>query len=106
MQSHVEAVYLFIAELNEYKSGTRQGKLDFGKECYINNSFLDLDLTTEDGRKDAHINMWLQRLYSELDRYFTAAPGIRHRASSKYRTKGFKWTVPIELDFGALTKCY
>jgi hypothetical protein len=101
MQSHVEAVYLFIAELNEYKSGTKSGKLAFGKHCYFKNTLLDINLDTEEGRKEAHVNIWLGRLYKELDRYFTAAPGIRERASTKFRTKPFKWTVPIELDFGA-----
>jgi hypothetical protein len=32
-----EAILLFVAELNGYKSGTVEGKLAFGKTCWLDN---------------------------------------------------------------------
>jgi len=103
------AIYLFIAELNGYKSGTKAGKLEFGQQCYLQGTLYNLDYSKEEGRSSAHENIWLQRLYDSLDRYYgldkqpLIAPILRtkgiayltKRADSNY------WTVPIELDASA-----
>ena len=108
------AIFLFIAELNGYKVGTIDGKLAFGKQCYVSNHLHDLDYSTEDGRKDAHENIWLQRLYDDLDKYYQL--GLLAPIRKSYVLDGVdtidtllsnpsvshKWTVPIELDAGAL----
>ena len=49
------------------------------------------DLRAEEDRKDLHENIWLSRLYDELDSYYEAIEnGATH-----------KWTTPIELDASA-----
>lgn len=107
------AIYLFIAELNGYKSGTPYGKLKFGKECYLTSKLHELDLSTEEGRKELHENIWLERLYVDLDAYYNLGltsnvykvriingklpfSWLIDRASTTH-----KWTVPIELDASA-----
>lgn len=108
MKTECDAVFLFIAELTGSfvaGSGTKEDKTKCGQQDYINSNFLDLDLSSEDDRKDMHENMWLERLYSELDEYFEI-PGqkmARYLAIDlgKYRPDTYKWTVPLELDASA-----
>jgi hypothetical protein len=84
-------IYLFIAELNGYKSGTEQGKVDFGLQCHIERKLHNLDLSLEEDRSELNENIWLERLYDELDNY----------AIAKLSGLPFTWTVPIELDMSA-----
>jgi hypothetical protein len=76
-----EAILLFIAELNGYKSGTVEGKLAFGKTCWLDNS----------QPHEVHEKIWANRLYKELYGYTIAqAEGT-----------DYCWSVPIELDASA-----
>lgn len=107
-----EAIFLFIAELNGFKKGTVQEKKDYGIECYLNRTLHDLDFDTEEDRKDAHENIWLERLYDELDKYYqltnktvskklALAKGTVDELLSNPR-EDFYWAVPIEADASAL----
>jgi len=110
MRTECEAIFLFIAELTgSFKpgSGNAEDKIACGKTDYIQNNLHDLDLNSEEDRKDLHENIWLERLYSELDEYFNIPkndPMMRALAAmtdSHYRTESYKWSVPIELDASA-----
>jgi hypothetical protein len=113
MKTECEAVFLFIAELTgSYVAGTGtvQTKIDCGKQDYINNHLPDIDLDVEVDRKDLHENVWLERLYAELDRYFllenSSLEDIREARAltiliKNYSCQTYKWSVPIELDFSA-----
>jgi hypothetical protein len=107
------AVFLFIAELTGSfvpGSGNEDTKIKCGQTDYINNNLHDLDLDNEEDRKEVHENVWLERLYNELDEYFilTSTKGsvLGDRKilrwlfidQEKYSTETYKWTVPIELD--------
>jgi hypothetical protein len=108
MKNEVEAVFLFIAELTgSYVAGTgtMQDKINCGKQDYIKDNLHDIDLNSESDRKELHENIWLQRLYAELDDYFkcSSTDVARYLAidTGFYRPKGYKWSVPLELDFSA-----
>lgn len=108
MKQECEAVFLFIAELTGSfipGSGTVEDKIACGKNNYINGFTKELDLTKEEDRKDLHENIWLERLYSELDHYFminstSTARGLALYCE-RYRTETYQWSVPIELDASA-----
>lgn len=112
MKTETDAVFLFIAELTKSfspGSGTREDKIEAGQEDYFYNYLHTLDLDTEDGRKDLHENMWLERLYEELDQYFSIS-GTDNKSLARYlavheeqnyRNETYRWTVPIELDASA-----
>lgn len=76
-----QQVYLFIAELLGYKTSTIEKKAELGKYAYNTRKLHNLDLANEDDRDDLHENIWLERLYDNLDIY-----------------NGSNWTVPVELD--------
>lgn len=106
------AVYLFIAELNGYKTGTEAGKLAYGQQCYLTSALHDTDYSTEAGQSSAHENIWLQRLYADLDKFYgldtdsPVTPILKARgiaSVTKRAVTAHKWTVPIELDASALT---
>lgn len=113
MKSEVNAVLLFVAELAgcfKPGSGDVNDKIEAGARSYITNELHELDLTDEEDRKDLHENMWLERLYAELDVYFkipdsvkdkTVVRGLSVYTTASYRKAGFKWTVPLELDASA-----
>ena len=106
MKSEVNAVMLFIAELSgSFKpgTGTVENKIECGKNNYLDSFLHDLNLTTEDDRKDLHENVWLERLYDDLDAYFKIPTGNKIAKClcldlGKYREETYKWSVPIELD--------
>lgn len=114
MKSECDAVFLFVAELNgSFKpgTGTMEDKIVKGQMDYIIGKVPQVNLDDEEDRQDLHEVIWLERLYEELDRYFGLAEGTeanRYDAlmSESYRSESYKWTVPIELDASALTKCY
>lgn len=115
----VRDVYLFIAELFGARKGTKFNKTCYGKRAYkerklhilkleedielIANITANEDLTpkektklinkekkrAEDDRSELHENIWLERLYSELDLYFK---------SLEEGKDCFYWSVPIEID--------
>ena len=110
MRTECEAVFLFIAELTgSFKpgTGTVQDKIECGQYDYIRNNLHELDLDNEEDRKELHENMWLERLYAELDDYFnikkTNDAMMRGLSIStgNYRQDTYKWSVPIELDASA-----
>jgi len=110
MRTECEAVFLFIAELTgSFKagSGTTETKIKCGEKDYIQNNLLELDLNDEEDRKDMHENIWLERLYAELDDYFRLPKAdvltrtLSVYTASSYRPATYKWTVPIELDASA-----
>lgn len=118
MKSEVEAVLLFVAELSGSfipGSGNTDDKIKAGAKSYVSNELHELDLSDENDRKELHENMWLERLYAELDVYFKIPKSSEKVAfmrmlsldtNAAYRKAGFKWSVPLELDASALTKCY
>lgn len=105
-----DAIFMFIAELNGYKIGTEASKLDYGRDCYLSSKLHDLDYSTEAGQSEAHENIWLQRLYNDLDCYYGLADkpiitpvlkAIGFEVIAKRAVNNHKWTVPIELDASA-----
>lgn len=108
-KSECEAVYLFISELTGSfiaGSGTIEDKIKCGINNYLNNELHELDLTTEEGRKELHENIWLERLYNELDEYFEIPKGNKLARclsidTEAYRDVTYQWSVPIELDSSA-----
>lgn len=109
MKSEVNAVMLFIAELTGSfvpGSGTEEDKILCGKKDYLVNHLPEVDLSSEEGRKELHEVIWLERLYAELDQYFgiDGSNLMRYLAldGNDYREESYNWTVPIELDASAL----
>jgi len=76
-----EQVYLFIAELLGYKPETSEEKAKLGEIAYNKRIIHSLDLSKEDDRDNLYENIWLERLYDNLDIY-----------------DGHNWVVPIETD--------
>ncbi len=91
---------LFIAELNGYGKGTCEGKLNYGIQCYANRKFHDLDLSNEKDRSELHENIWLERLYDELDVVHGLRTPEERVMGIQLETisDGTEWTVPIEVD--------
>jgi hypothetical protein len=81
----IERIQLAVAELLGDKSTTVLAKRAVGFKAINNSTLLDLDLDTEEGRKDLHNNIWLERIYANWKEYPV--------------TK--QWIVPIELDQSA-----
>ena len=111
-QKGANAIFLFIAELNGFKSGTPTAKLRFGQQCWFDTVLHDLDHTSEEDRKEVHENIWLQRLYDELDSFYSlgelVAPIVKSKLSngklkliSLDTNANHKWSTPIELDASA-----
>ena len=111
----LDAVFLFIAELHGTKNVTVKQKIEAGQRHYISRNFLypeDLD--------DVYEDIWLERLYSELDMALpmtAISPRIAHtrylhgkQSLSSYMELRYhylapiKWSVFIEIDMSALTK--
>lgn len=83
-----KSIYLFIAELIGVKTTVNvERKIKKGRTAYENKQFHDLDLSLESDRKDLHENIWLERIYRDLDLMF--AGKLKH------------WNVPVELDASA-----
>jgi hypothetical protein len=108
----VESIALFVAELNGYKAGpSMEDKYHYGIKCWMTNKLHDLDLATEKDRKDMYENIWLERLYKDLDNAFNLT-GIDGDIQKAMYTSGmdvelelddsYSWTTPVELDAGAL----
>lgn len=112
MKTEVDAVMLFVAELTgSFKKNksmkTMQDKITCGQQDYVESKLHDLDLNDEEDRKDLHENIWLERLYKELDEYFRLPTGSvleRQLAldTEAYRSSDeYHWSVPIECDASA-----
>lgn len=110
--------YLFIAELNGFKNGTTEDKVNFGRECYYTNQFAH----------DPVENIWLARVYADIKlalssmavgivakhwlAYVNGSPWHKVRAHTQLAklvnvendllaTTSHKWTVPVEIDMSA-----
>jgi hypothetical protein len=104
MQSTTKAQMLFIGELNGFKSGSYEDKVNYGINCYANHKLHDLNMDNEDDRAENFENIWLQRLYKELDAvHGVSCPMSRVLAiDTEDYADTVQWSVPIELDAGAL----
>lgn len=108
MKTECDAVFLFIAELTgsfKPESGDVNDKIVCGQKRYVENYLHNLDLNNEEDRKETHVNIWLERLYEELDNYFeidgTGLNRFLAIDSKSYRDETYAWSVPIELDASA-----
>lgn len=126
-----EAMFLFIAENLSFRVGTEEEKIAFGKNAYVNHKLHNLDFEehytkemspeeakaeyarAESHRANAYENIWLERMYADLDNVYgvTLVNNIvkQHVKDGKPFDSVFQiradkqWTTPIELDAGALT---
>lgn len=108
----IKACMLFIAELNGFKSGTVKDKTYYGLHCWLSSKLHEPDYSTEEGRSEAHENIWLERLYDGLDNHFNATPIIKRKAqesreallylAKKHLSASYEWSIPLELDASAL----
>ncbi len=109
MQTVIKNIMLAIAELQGYKVGTVEGKLQCGINSYVTSKLHDLDSSNESDRSDIYENIWLERLYLDLD----AAYGIDSDPLARALAvdvgtvaDDYKWSVPIELDANASMLSY
>ena len=91
------SVKLFVAELLGYKGLSVEDKAAKGYEAYLNKTLHKLDLSKEEDRKELHENIWLERLYNEIEAY----EDNKIMRALDSTVEPFKWSVPIELDFSA-----
>lgn len=104
------AIFLFIAELQGFKKGKVAEKEAHGIQCYLGHVLHELDIADEEDRKDIHENIWLERLYDDLDLYYQLVNKPVSKAIALGDGKIAKllsdpatdhyWTVPIECDAG------
>ena len=101
VRAETDAVALFIAELIGAKPITKQLKIDAGYYAWIHHSLHTLDPNSEDDRAEFHENIWLQRLYDQLDLAYNCQNKFA-RASYLARERiAVNWQVPLELDASA-----
>lgn len=107
--------YLFIAELLGYKEGNVAGKVNYGRKAYLNKQYLKLDFPKDLDK--LYENVWLERMYEEMDYVLDTNSWKKKLAIAKYHTKEIsmtecarkvetfgnnrKWYVPIEIDMSA-----
>ena len=106
--------YLFIAEILGYKNGNVAGKVNFGRRAYFNKRLLDLDLPND--LDDLYENIFLERMYSELDTVLLMSNWKKTAAIARFRAgtltmtdaakkietfNGARWFVPAEIDASA-----
>lgn len=95
--SALKDIYLFIAELVGNDFTTMEDKIDIGKLAYEDKTYHSLKANDEKHRKHWHENMWLNRLYNELNRY----KYYLENGSESSADVAFRFNVPIELDASA-----
>lgn len=106
-QSGIDAILLFIGELLGYKNGiSKEDKIQYGTHCWLASKFHNIDLNSEDDRKDLFENIWLERLYQELDGAYGVDEITKQLALMNGTFQGeiqyWFWSTPIELDASAL----
>ena len=109
MQTVIKNIMLAIAELQGYKVGTVDGKLQCGINAYITSKLHNLDGSNESDRSEIYENIWLERLYLDLDAAYgiNADPLARALAVDVGTVPtDYKWSVPIELDANASMLSY
>ena len=109
----INNAYLFIAELHGFKKGTKAEKVDFGRSKYYKS-----ELTEPTELDDIYEDVWLERLYIELDNIFDLS---RHHFARITRNRYTKdlitlsqakevieskivrhlWSTAIEIDMSA-----
>jgi len=75
-------VYGFISNLLGYKTKTWEEKIGYGEYAYKHRILPDIDLSTQNGKKELHKLIYLKRLYERL-------------SNDNFETK---WDIPIETD--------
>jgi len=81
------SAFLSIAELTSGFEPTVRVKVANGKQAYANRTLHKLNLKTEKGLDTLYENIWLERLYADLDAY--------------YADNTHQFTTPVEIDFKA-----
>lgn len=72
--------YLFIAELVGFKSGSAKAKEQFGRTAYYNRTFTKCEVE----------NIWLERLYADIDNAFGTSPLNQVRFSRYLKITEYK----------------
>lgn len=95
----LDSIYLFIAELTGHKClGLMESdKVEAGRQAYLNRELPKLNLKEEHDRKELHELIWLERIYSRLDKFHAA------QSSRLYRGDYITWDIPVEIDHSMLT---
>jgi hypothetical protein len=75
------AILLFVAELNGYKSGNVVDKQNYGFKCYLEETI----------PHEPHEAIWAKRAYKELAGF----------QISQLEGTNYYWSMPLELDVGA-----
>ena len=101
VRAETDAVALFIAELIGAKAETKQLKTDAGYNAWINHSLHTLNPNSEDDRSEFHENIWLQRLYDQLDQAYNCTNRFSRKAYLVRTPISVNWSVPLELDASA-----
>ena len=83
----IESAYLCIAELTTGFEGDISKKLELGKLAYKDRTYHKLDTSTEKGIDDLFENIWLERLYNDMEKL---------EADPKHKV-----TTPLEVDFSS-----
>lgn len=90
----LNSIFLFIAELTGHKciGKSEADKIEAGEQAYLNRELPRLDLKSDEGRKELHELIWLERIYSRLDKLYAL------RKSRFATVKYISWDIPIEID--------
>lgn len=105
----LESKLMFVAQLLGFKNGSKQDKIDQGWAQYLSSEFHECDYN-DDTAEEVFENMWLHRLYQDLDNAFgnSYKLSIYKQRASKGKTLPidlplvpYKWAVPIEIDMSA-----
>ena len=81
-----------------------------GQQAYLDTQYHDTAYS-EDTAEEWFENIWLERLYADIDGYYSKYPlvrsiikqrklSVKHRLAQleECRQEGYKWSVPIEID--------
>ena len=87
-----KAVFLFIAELVGSNNTSIEGKIQSGKNAWVQHTLV----------KDPDHDIWLERIYDNLDVVYGTTPSVTARAVALAVVDPCgDWDVPIELDASA-----
>ena len=84
----MDAIYYFVAELCGNSGSTEAEVIAEGKAHYLARHIPRANLATEKGRKKLHEIIYLERIYSKLDK-------LHSRAGQRL---GVLWDIPLEID--------
>ena len=92
--------YLFVAELNGFKTGKVQDKIQYGRECYYYRRAIHDDVE----------QIWLTRTYDDIDKALNRTGIVSSHSmlniaisleQQRITNSKHKWQVPIEIDMSA-----